>query len=122
MGHQTDVPMTAPSNFERLVMVFLRIKNGSNLERSLLSTIQSYDANGRKSKNFLIMLLYSYRVIHIFWVDSKPFCEASDHVKHLIKKPFTLIDKILDVLHGLRPHKKGLESTQKIWITLYVLC
>ena len=57
--HLSDVPMTAPSNFERLVMVFLRIKNGSNLERSLLSTIQSYDANGRKSKKILITLIIS---------------------------------------------------------------
>ena len=63
MGHQTDVPMTAPSNFERLVMEFLRIKNGSNLERSLLSTIKSYDANGRKSKKILITLVLSF--VHI---------------------------------------------------------
>ena len=45
-------------NFERLVMVFLKYKNGSNLERSLLSTIQSYVANPSKMKNFLITLLY----------------------------------------------------------------
>ena len=44
-------------NFERLVMVFLKYKNGSNLERSLLSTIQSYVTNPSKTKNFLIMLL-----------------------------------------------------------------
>ena len=43
-------------NFERLVMVFLKYKNGSNLERSLLSTIQSYVANPSKMKFFLITL------------------------------------------------------------------
>ena len=45
-------------NFERLVMVFLKYKNGSNLERSLLSTIQSYVANPSKMKIFLMTLLF----------------------------------------------------------------
>ena len=72
MGHLSDVPMTAPSNFERLVMEFLRIKNGSNLERSLLSTIKSYDANGRKSKKILITLLYSiHTTFPLFNLDSR---------------------------------------------------
>ena len=71
MGHLSDVPMTAPSNFERLVMEFLRIKNGSNLERSLLSTIKSYDANGRKSKKILITLLFIMRYFSIFSTKQK---------------------------------------------------
>ena len=37
---------------DRLVMGFFYIKNGSNLERSLLSIIQSYDVNGSKLKIF----------------------------------------------------------------------
>ena len=37
-------------------MVFLKYKNGSNLESSLLSTIQSYVANPSKMKKFLITL------------------------------------------------------------------
>ena len=38
------LPAPIGRNFERLVMVFLKYRNGSNLERSLLSTIKSYCA------------------------------------------------------------------------------
>ena len=45
-------------------MVFLKYKNGSILERSLLSTIQSFVANPSKMKIFLIMLVRS--IIYFF--------------------------------------------------------
>ena len=51
------LPAPIGQNFERLVMVFLKYNNGSNLERSLLSIIQSFVANPSKMKNFLIRLL-----------------------------------------------------------------
>ena len=50
------LPAPIGQNFERLVMVFLKYNNGSNLERSLLSIIQSFVANPSKMKNFLIRL------------------------------------------------------------------
>ena len=53
------LPAPIGQNFERLVMVFLKYNNGSNLERSLLSLIQSFVANPSKMKIFLIRLLYS---------------------------------------------------------------
>ena len=49
-------------NFERLVMVFLKYKNGSNLERSFQSTIQCYVANPSKMKNFLIRLIITFDI------------------------------------------------------------
>ena len=50
-------PTPIGQNFERLVMVFLKYNNGSNLERSLLSIIQSFVANPSKMKIFLIRLM-----------------------------------------------------------------
>ena len=54
------LPAPIGQNFERLVMVFLKYSNGSNLERSLLSIIQSFVANPSKIKMFLIRLLRTY--------------------------------------------------------------
>ena len=52
------LPAPIDENFERLVMVFLKYKNGSNLERSLLSTIECCGADGPEySKIFLITLI-----------------------------------------------------------------
>ena len=51
------LPAPIGQNFERLVMVFLKYNNGSNLERSLLSIIQSFVANPSKMKIFLIRLM-----------------------------------------------------------------
>ena len=45
-------------------MVFLKYNNGSNLERSLLSIIQSFVANPSKMKNFLIRLILGIGGIH----------------------------------------------------------
>ena len=45
MGRLSDVLMTAPSNFNKLVPPFLRYKNGPNLVESLLGTIRSYAEN-----------------------------------------------------------------------------
>ena len=58
------LPAPIGQNFERLVMVFLKYNNGSNLERSLLSIIQSFVANPSKMKIFLIMLVRS--IIYFF--------------------------------------------------------
>ena len=43
-------------NFEKILRHILKYRNCSNLERSLLSTIKSYGANGSKLKNFYITL------------------------------------------------------------------
>ena len=51
------LPAPIGQNFERLVMVFLKYINGSNFERSLLSTIQSFVGNPSKMKKILITLL-----------------------------------------------------------------
>ena len=46
-------------------MVFLKYNNGSNLERSLLSIIQSFVANPSKMKIFLIRLLFVSSILAI---------------------------------------------------------
>ena len=48
--------ITNLSNFWPIGAGGLKYKSGSNLERILLNTIQSYDANGSKYKKFLITL------------------------------------------------------------------
>ena len=89
------LPAPIGQNFERLVMVFLKYNNGSNLERSLLSLIQSFVANPSKMKIFLIRLLH--RVSET--VTENAIFQNFIHIRITLALAVLFITKFLRIYH-----------------------